>query len=326
MKRGLLGWLVGIFLLAAMVLLVGFNLTKPRILVLHSSQRSSGWAQRIDEGIRNALDSNRQPVTVHWHYLGLERVSREEGRQDVAAQGRRAIEQLRPHVVLAVDDEAQAYVARHYAVPAGSARAARPSTRIVFTAIDGQPASYGYDSASNVSGVLERLPLPAIRETLLMLRNGQPARLAVIGPATPTGFAEIHQVQGFDWGPHRLVAAQALLDFAALQQAVPRLDSLADVLLVLSFGGLPKGGGQANDHEGGRELDRHSCQGAADRSRHCLCRRRWRSGHRTLAARNGRGRHADGAWSGCAPSPAANPTPRRWSQAYITAWRCAHRR
>lgn len=65
---------------------------------------------------------------------------------------------------MAVDDEAQAYVARHYAVPAGSAEAANPTTRIVYVAIDSQPASYRYDTAANVSGVLERLPVEAIRE------------------------------------------------------------------------------------------------------------------------------------------------------------------
>jgi hypothetical protein len=101
-----------------------------------------------------------------------------------------------------VADEAQAYVARYYAVPAGSAQAAEPSTRIVYAAIDGQPSSYGYDSAANVSGVLERLPLAAMRETLLTLRNGQPARLAVIGPVDPTGVAQMQQVQAFDWSPH----------------------------------------------------------------------------------------------------------------------------
>ena len=73
--------------------------------------------------------------------------------------------------------------------------------------------------------MLERLPLAAIRETLLTLRNGQPARLAVIGPVDPTGVAEMQQVQAFDWSPHRLVAAQALPDFAALQQAIPQLDT-----------------------------------------------------------------------------------------------------
>lgn len=243
MKRGVLGWLVAIFLLAAMVLLVGFNLTKPRILVLHSGQRSSGWNQRIDEGVRTALDRNRRPVTVHWYYLGLERSPHKTGWHDAAAQARRAIQQLRPHMLVAVDDEAQAYVARHYAVPAGSAEAANPTTRIVYVAIDSQPASYGYDTAANVSGVLERLPLAAIREALLTLRNGEPARLAVIGLTDPTGFAEIHQVQAFDWSPHRLVAAQVLPDFAAWQQTIPRLDSLADVLIVLSFSGLPQGGG-----------------------------------------------------------------------------------
>ena len=151
MKRGVLGWLVGIFLLVAMVLLIGFNLTKSRILVLHSGDRSNGWDQRIDEGIRTALGRNRRPVSVRWHYLGLERFPLEDERQDAATQARRAIEQLRPHVVLAVDDEAQAYVARHYAVPAGSAQAADPSMRIVYAAIDGEPSSYGYDNASNVT-------------------------------------------------------------------------------------------------------------------------------------------------------------------------------
>ena len=67
--------------------------------------------------------------------------------------------------------------------------------------------------------------MEALREGLLTLRNGEPARLAVIGLTDPTGFAEIHQVQAFDWSPHRLVAAQVLSDFATWQQTIPRLDS-----------------------------------------------------------------------------------------------------
>ena len=69
MKRGVLGWLVGIFLLAAMVLLVGFNLTKPRILVLHGGQRSIGWNQRIDEGVLRTVDA----VRSEWWYAALAR-------------------------------------------------------------------------------------------------------------------------------------------------------------------------------------------------------------------------------------------------------------
>lgn len=245
MKRGILGGLIGLFLLAAMVLLVGFNLTKPRILVLHSGERGNGWDQRIDEGIRSALARNRRPVSVHWHYLGMERFALEEDRQDAAKQARRAIEQIRPHIVLAVDDEAQAYVARHYAVPSGSPKAADPVTRIVYAAIDGEPGRYGYEGAANASGVLERLPLAAMRETLLTLRNGQPARVAVIGPDDATGAAQLQQVKAFDWGPHRLVAEQLVPDFAAWKEAVAQLDAQADVLIVLSFGGLPQGGGSS---------------------------------------------------------------------------------
>lgn len=248
MKRGLVGGLVGLFLVTALLLLVSFNLTKSRVLVLHSAARSNGWAQRMDEGMRDVLKLNRRPVLVQWHYLGMERVISEEERQEAALQAKRAIAQLRPDMVLAVDDEAQVYVAQHYAVAAvaaASPQAAPPETRIVFAAIDHPAAEYGYDQATNVTGILERLPLPAVREALTTLRSGQAARIAVIGLADKTGRGQIQQVQAFDWGPHRLVAALTLPDFEAWKAAIQQLQAQADVLVVLSFDGLPLSAGAA---------------------------------------------------------------------------------
>ena len=241
MKRGL----VGLFLVTALLLLVSFNLTKSRVLVLHSADRSNGWAQRMDEGMRDVLKLNRRPVLVQWHYLGMERLTGEEDRQEAALQAKRAIAQLRPDMVLAVDDEAQAYVAQHYAVAAGSAQAAQPETRIVFAAIDHPAAEYGYDQAANVTGILERLPLPAVREALPMLHRGQSARIAVIGLADKTGRGQTQQVQAFDWGPHRLVAALTLPDFDAWKAAIQQMSDQVDVLIVLSFDGLPLSAGSA---------------------------------------------------------------------------------
>lgn len=243
MKRGVVGWLVGFFLLTMLAGLVTFNLTKSRILVLHTGQRDNGWVQRVDDGMRRVLEKNRSPLSVQRHYLGMERFNNEEERQEAAQLARRAIQQIRPDVLIAVDDEAQAYVARHYAVPAGSVKAGRSPMRVVFAGINQEAADYGYAGAANVTGILERLPLRALRETLTTLapsRSGRPARIAVIAPDDETAHGQMAQVQGFDWGPHQLVGSYNLPYFADWQALIPTLKGRADALIVLSFGGIPQ--------------------------------------------------------------------------------------
>ncbi len=233
MKKGLAAVLTCTFLLVALLLLGGFNLAKPRILVLHSAERNASSALRVDEGIRSVLDKNRQPLSLRWHYLGIDSLPDEDHREDAGKEGRRAVDQFNPDVILAVDDEAQQYVASRYA--------GKKRPKIVFTAIDLDPATYGYAGAANVTGVSEVLPLAAIRETLLLARQGKPARLAVIGNTSPTGKGELRQVQAFDWAPHKVVEVHTLADFTAWQAAVTGTEGSADVLLVLSHDGLKAG-------------------------------------------------------------------------------------
>ncbi len=111
------------------------------------------------------------------------------------AEGLRTIAQFDPDVVIAVDDEAQEYVMRRFA---GKAR-----PKVVFAAIDHEPAEYGYVGAANVTGVAEGLPLAAIRDLLHYVKKGQPVRLAVLSDTSPTG-----QGAGQAAGSLRLGAAQ----------------------------------------------------------------------------------------------------------------------
>lgn len=230
MKNGPLATLTVAFLLVALLLLGGFNLSKPRILVLHSSDRASTTVGKVDEGIRLVLDKNRQPITTHWHYLGIDNLPDEDHRQDAAKGGLRAIEQFNPDVVIAVDDEAQQHVVRRFA---GSDR-----PKLVYTAIDHDPKEYGYVGAKNVTGVTERLPLVTMRELLQYIKQGQPVRIAVLGDTGPTSLGQQQQVQSFDWGPHSVVSTKMLADFPAWQTAVKALEGKADVVLVLSHGSL----------------------------------------------------------------------------------------
>lgn len=237
MKSGTLAVLTGAALLIALLLLGAFNLTKPRILVLHSSDRSSSTVTRMDEGIRRTLDKNRQPMSVRWHYLGIDAMPDEDHRQDAAKVGLRTIEQFNPDVVIAVDDEAQEYVMRRFA------GLERP--KVVFTAIDHEPKEYGYVGAANVTGVRETLPLAAVRDMLQYVKKGQPVRLVILGDSGPTAKGQLKQVEAFNWAPHSVVGVHALGDFASWQAAIKNMDGKADAVLVLSSGGLPAGPGAA---------------------------------------------------------------------------------
>ncbi|SFU61771.1 hypothetical protein SAMN05216350_103164 [Polaromonas sp. YR568] len=231
MKSGTLAVLTGAALVVALLLLGAFNLAKPRILVLHSSDRNSSTVIRMDEGIHQTLDKNRQPMSVRWHYLGIDGMPDEEHREDAATVGLRTIEQFNPDVVIAVDDEAQEYVMRRFA------GLERP--KVIFTAIDHEPKTYGYVGAANVTGVGETVPLTAIRDMLQYVKKGQPVRLAILGDAGPTGKGQVKQVEAFNWAPHSVVGVHTLGDFAAWQAAIKGMDGKADAVLLLSAGGLP---------------------------------------------------------------------------------------
>ncbi len=237
MRRGLSAWLVLAFLLVALLLLVAFNSGKPRVLVLHSGQRNALTVQKIDEGLRRGLSRNRQPLSLRFHYLGIDRLPDEHHREDAAKVGRRTIKQFAPDLVIAVDDEAQQYVMRDYG--------GRSHPKVVYAAIDQQPQAYGYVGLANVTGAMEILPLDAIRDTLLQVHQGKPARLAVIGGPGPTSQGQMAQVQAHDWTPHVLVNVQAPADWVTWQTAIRALDGKADAVLVLSYEGLQANAGLA---------------------------------------------------------------------------------
>lgn len=217
------------FVLVLVGALVAFNHHKPRLLILHSYAEEGTWEHNFNLGVQRALADNRKPLAHRWHYMTFsasDHPTTEEWEAS-AQRARSVIERWRPDVLLAVGEEAQTYVARHYA--------GRSDLRVVY-AMTEDPALFGYPSAPHTTGVREVLPLQPIAELLSHLRPS-PLRLYAIGVQDATGEAERQQVQAFDWGPHRLLGVTLAADLPAWQQAVQAAHS-ADVLLVLSHGGL----------------------------------------------------------------------------------------
>jgi len=222
--------LIGGFLVAFVVLLGFFNATKPRILVLHSASAESSWVRQMDRGMQEVLDANRRPLSVEWHYLGIDSPAAARRVGEARAGARRAIARFNPDVLIAVDDEANWLVAREYI--------GRERPRILYVSLNRPPGDLGYAGAANVSGIAEQLPLAAVRDAVTDLFPGRTPTLAVIGVDNETGRAEMAQVREFDWSP-LVVGDAALVATAEEWRDFVQRVSAADVLLVLGTHDLP---------------------------------------------------------------------------------------
>jgi len=208
--------------------MAAFNHQKPRILVLHSYTEAGLWEQAFNRGVQAELTKNLAPISVRWHYMSFTNEVGKTDWDDAGKQARQIIDSYRPDVLMSIGEEAQEYVGRHYAGQA--------NIRIAYATSE-DPAKYGYQTAHNVTGVKEVLPLAQIVEVLRQL--GRPSlRIRVLGMDDPTGQAERDQVQEFSWSPHRLMGVQLVSSFSAWKTAVRAAAQDADVLIVLSFNGL----------------------------------------------------------------------------------------
>lgn len=222
------------FLLLLSGLLIAFNHAKPRLLVLHSYSESGSWEQRFNQGVQNVLDANRLPIATRWHYMsfGYSEVQSDADWMAAGDRARAVIQSWKPDVILIVGEEAQQWLGSRYA-------SQDPKGQRMVYAMSEDPQRFGYVNAANVTGVREMLPLAQVREVLNRLQLHQP-RILALGMDDPTGEAESEQVRNFDWAPGKLLPVQQVKDYAAWQQAVTDAADQADVLLILSFAGLPR--------------------------------------------------------------------------------------
>jgi hypothetical protein len=249
MTAGRYKLLLGLLLLLLLVLLGVFNLRKPRILVLHSRGLEAPWVRGVDRGLRRVLATNRIPVTVEWNYLGLDAKRPGQGMMRALATARRTIQRLDPHLVIAIDDEANAFVARDFSQTGGR--------RILYVSIDRDPRAYGYEGDRKISGIAERLPLAPIMELARWVRPDRSLQIHALGSASETSRGSMVQVRDFNWAPHRFEEALQVRDFEELQAAVRRFET--GILLVLDCPPLPRrGGGWASAREVVEEIQRNS--------------------------------------------------------------------
>ncbi len=169
---------VGLFVVGSAYFLVKENISTPRILVLQSYGSDYSWTRDVDLGIKRILEKENT-IGVRWHYMDTKNHPEEHYIKKIAIVSKRVIDQFKPTVIIAVDDDAQEYVAKYYNND--------PKIKIVFSGVNGTREQYGFDKANNVTGILERIPIEGLVDTLQLLADStKDIKIIHIGDSSET--------------------------------------------------------------------------------------------------------------------------------------------
>jgi ABC-type uncharacterized transport system substrate-binding protein len=234
---------------------VWWNYSKTRILVLHSYDTEYAWSKSIDEGIRRVLKP-KADWSLRWHYMDTKRHPWDEYKRRAGTSVRRLMKDWKPALVIAIDDDAQKQVMKHYVN--------NDDVQVVYVGINGEIDRYGYAAARNVTGIVERVPWQALKELLQNSSLGQAKpdlRILHLGDTTGTVRQDAQYIREFDWAPLKLVGVRCVNTFDDWKSQIHKAHEEADVVLVSNYRRLEKGGARTErkDDKGEPTKDEAEC-------------------------------------------------------------------
>ncbi|HJW01724.1 MAG TPA: hypothetical protein VJ548_00470 [Azospira sp.] len=230
MKSNLRFGLILAFVIGVAVTIIQFNTHRPRLLVLHSAGAETERIRAINRGLRDEL-RNKNYFSIRWYYSGLS----DKGDQGLAeAEGlraRRLVDGWAPKVILAVGDEAQQYVTRHYAN--------RPDIKIVYCAVHDDVEPYGLDHAANATGAVMIPPLEALEEMLAGLGQQlglkRPLRVVHLGDLSDDVGDDGEFMAARHWSAVRFLGNHYVRTFDAWQATVRQAAKQTDFILTSDY-------------------------------------------------------------------------------------------
>ncbi len=230
--------LMAVFILGALAVFIGTNLTKPRILVLHSYDLDYSWVRDINVGIERVLRG--KPYNIRWHYMDTKRNPGNDFRERAGLLARRIIEEWKPDLIIAIDDDAQKYAAMYYAVmPDDAKRLPKKPMPIVFVGLNGESKPYGYDLAVNATGIFERKQWNAVKnligEAVAPRVQGRQVRIAYVGDTSGSVREDTHFLEAVDWSPYKLTRSKLVNTYDEWKEEVTRANKEADVLITTNY-------------------------------------------------------------------------------------------
>lgn len=207
---------------AVIVCMAGFilfyNLTRSRVIILHSYSSKIPEVTFFNEGFSTIANEFKNPYLVYT-YMNMGLATSEEDRMRLGLKIRTFIKDFNPDIIVAVGEEAQEYAARYYS---GST-----TPQIVFSGIH-HSSIYGYDHSPNVTGILEELPLQAIKDVLkknykMLLKEKKDVSLYFLGDKTFRVTMEKDHAAQQNWAPFVWKGFKQVETFDDWQKAIVQL-------------------------------------------------------------------------------------------------------
>lgn len=213
----------------------------PRILVLHSYSEDYVWTRDINVGLDRVLGGDGS-VEIRYHYMETKKHSGSEFKRRAGIAAQHAIANVKPDVVIAVDDNAQKLAAKYFVD--------HPEINIVFAGINGSIAPYGYDKANNVTGILERKPVRAVVEVIAQLdqvrqREGV-SRVLFVSDKSHSAERDAKLMENADWGAVDYLGNESVKTFADWKALIGGIEGRADYILVGGYRKLSKPSANGN--------------------------------------------------------------------------------
>ena len=226
--------------IVTLIALVGgalfYHSQKPRVFILHSYEPDYVWNEGVNEGLERVTEE-WSAVHMNTHYMFAKRFNDEGSLRRAAVQARNAIERWKPDIIIATDNLAQDLVMRDYVN--------HNDIEIVFAGINGPISAFAYDTARNVTGILEDRSLLPARDAILALRPlGEPEppwdgsrsiRLRYLLDNSSSVRADQPKIDGFDWAPLDYVGSTSVQSYPDWQAEVLDSAEIADVLIVTNY-------------------------------------------------------------------------------------------
>jgi ABC-type uncharacterized transport system substrate-binding protein len=216
---------IAFFLICTLVFFAFGNSSKPRVLVLDSYATDFAWTKDINVGLNWVLE--KKPYSIQYHYMDTKRNPGQSYKEKAGQLARRLIERWEPNVVIAVDDNAQAFVAKYFNN--------NPKINTVYTGVNAEASLYGYDTASNVTGILERIPFTSLKEIFLQILPVDQRRIVHYSDDSETSDAIHAEMEEFDWRPIKLIEHRKVATFEEWKKFILNSGDIADFLLITHY-------------------------------------------------------------------------------------------
>jgi len=214
-----------IFLILFVIFLIYLNLNKPRIFIVHSYDTDYSWVVDINIGLNRIFQ--KYSYNIRYYYMNTKRNPDKNYIEKVGNSVIKMIKDWEPDILIAIDDNAQEYVAKHFIN--------NPKMKIIYSGVNANPQIYGYDKANNVTGILERLPFNAFKEVFLQILPPDKRRIMHIADASETSYFIQKEIEELNWYPlilKKTILCKTIQDW---NNAIEYSQQNADILFITHY-------------------------------------------------------------------------------------------